>query len=150
MPLAYGTETENEAHAASRRTRLIGVRHNAGVKQGRGFERILIQKIGADQLTLGSGKDSMRCESFLHFIRAGLERLQQVTMSTFEIVQDVRELSGNGFWIERENPVDDMICAHFVGRVQVARFSRRLERPHYHPRGIGTQVKCLPVQEGGL
>ena len=92
----------------------------------------------------------MRCESLLHFVRAGLEPLQQVPMPTEEIFKDVRELGGNGFGVEGENPVDDMICTRLVGRVKIAGFSRRLERAHDHPRGIGTQIKRLPVQEGGL
>src|SRR5580693_5839846 len=92
----------------------------------------------------------MLCERLLHFIRAGLERLHQVTMPILETIQYVSELAGNGFRIERDNPVDDMVCAHLVGRVQNARFGRRLERPHDHPRGIGAQGKRLPFQGGGL
>lgn len=68
-------------------------------------------------------------------------------MSPLEIVQDIRELSGNGFRIEGENPIDDMICAHLVGRIQVAGFGRRLERPHDDSRWIGAQVQPLPVQK---
>ena len=71
-------------------------------------------------------------------------------MPALEILQDVGELGGNGFGIEGENPVDDMIGARLVGRVEIAGFGRRLERAHDHPRGIGTQIKRLPVQEGGL
>ena len=71
-------------------------------------------------------------------------------MPALEILQHVRELAGGGFGIERENAVDDMIGACLVGRVEIARLGRRLERPHDHPRGIGTQIERLPVQEGGL
>ena len=92
----------------------------------------------------------MSREGLFHFIGAGLERLQQVAVAALEILQDVGELAGNGFGIERENPVDDMIGARLVGRVEIARFGRRLERAHDHPRGIWTQIKRLPVQEGGL
>ena len=92
----------------------------------------------------------MGCESLLHFVRAGLELLQQVPMPSEEIFKNVRELGSNGFGVEGENPVDDMICTRLVGRVEIAGFSRRLERAHDHPRGIGTQIERLPVQEGGL
>ena len=71
-------------------------------------------------------------------------------MPALEIFQDIGELAGNGFGIECENPVDDMVGAGLVGRVEIARFSRRLERAHDHPRGVGTQIERLPVQEGGL
>ena len=63
---------------------------------------------------------------------------------------DLDYTAGNGFRIEGENPVHDMVCAHLVGRVQIARFSRRLERTHDHPRGIGAKIKRLPLQEGCL
>ena len=97
MAFAYRTETENEAQSAFRRARLIGVRYDAGTKQGGGFVRIFAEKISADQLSLDLRKDPMRRESFLHLIGARLEPFQQVTMSTKKIVEDVRELRGNGF-----------------------------------------------------
>ena len=92
----------------------------------------------------------MSRKGLFHFVGAGLERLQQVAMPAKEILQDIGELAGCGLRIERENPVDDMIGAGLVGRIEIARLGRRLERPHDHARGIGTQIKRLPVQEGGL
>ena len=151
MPFADGAETENEAQGRlSAHAGLVGMRHDAGIEQGRGFERILVEKIGADQLALDFGKAAMSREGLLHFVGAGLERLQQVAMTAQEILQDVRELAGSGFGIECENPVDDMVGARLVGRIEIARFGRRLERAHDHPRGVGTQIERLPVQEGGL
>jgi transposase len=92
----------------------------------------------------------MRRESILHFVRSGLESLQEVTMSTLEIVEDVRKLYRNGIRTERENPVDDVIRTHLVGWIQVAGFGRRLEWPHDDSRWIGTQMQPLPVQERRL
>ena len=71
-------------------------------------------------------------------------------MTTVEILQHIGELAGDGLGIERKNPVDDVIVAGLVGRVEVAGLSRRLERPDDYPCGIGTQVKRLPVEEDGL
>ena len=71
-------------------------------------------------------------------------------MPAEEILQHIGELAGCGFGIECENPVDDMVGAGLVGWIEIARFSRRLERAHDHARGVGTQIKRLPVQEGGL
>ena len=71
-------------------------------------------------------------------------------MSTQEIVEDIRKLNRDGFRTERENPVDDMICTHLVGRVQVAGFGCRLEWPHDDSRWIGAQMKALPIQERGF
>ncbi|BAL76276.1 hypothetical protein S23_30700 [Bradyrhizobium cosmicum] len=71
-------------------------------------------------------------------------------MSPLEIVEDVRKLDRNGFRTERENPVDNMICPHLVGRIQIAGFGCRLEGPHYNARRIGAQMKPLPIQERSL
>src|SRR5258705_7915289 len=150
MPFACGAQTENETQATFRRVRLVGVPHDAGVEQGRGFERIFVKKIGADQLPLDAGKAAMRRQRLFHFVGARLERFQQVAMAALEILQHIGELAGNSFGIEGEYPVDDMICACLVGRVEITWFSRRLERAHDHPRGVGTQMERLPVQEGGL
>src|ERR1700730_9475803 len=120
MPFTGGTETENEAQATLRRLGLVGVRHDAGVKQGRGFERIFVEKVSADQLALGAGKGAMSRQRLFHVVGASLERLQQVAMAALEIFQNIGELAGNGFGIERENPVDDMICARLVGRVEIS------------------------------
>ena len=59
-----------------------------------------------------------------------------------EMFKDVSELAGDGVRIERKDAVDDMICTRLVGRVQIARFGRRLEWPHDHPGGIGAQIEA--------
>ncbi len=71
-------------------------------------------------------------------------------MAAEEILQDVGKLTGRGFGTKCENPLDDMVGAGLVGRVEIARFGRRLERTHDHPRGIWTQIERLPVQESRL
>ena len=71
-------------------------------------------------------------------------------MPTLEVLQHVRQLMGRSLWVERENAFDDMVGACLVGRVEVARFGRRLERAHDHARGIGAQIERLPIQERGL
>ena len=71
-------------------------------------------------------------------------------MPALEILQHVCQLAGGGSGIELENAVDDMVGARLVGRVEVARFGRRLERAHDDARGVGAQIERLPVQECGL
>jgi hypothetical protein len=61
-------------------------------------------------------------------------------MPALEVLQNVGELAGNSFGIEGEDPVDDMIGACLVGGVEIAGFSRRLERANDHPRGVRTQI----------
>ncbi len=92
MAFADGAKAENEAQAAFRRARLVGMRHDAGVEQGRGFERIFLEKIGADELALDLGKCAVRGKGILHLVGTGLERLQQIAMPALEIFQHVRQL----------------------------------------------------------
>src|ERR1700684_813841 len=126
------------------------MRHNAGIEQSRGLERIFVEKIGADQLTLNFGKSAVSRKGPFHFVGAGFERLQQVAMAAQEILQDVGELAGSRFGTKRENAFDDMVGACLVGRDEVARLGRRLERPDNAPCGVWMQIERLPVQEGGL
>ena len=126
------------------------MRHDARIEQCRGFERIFIEKIGADQLTLNFGKSAVRRQGPFHFVGAGFERLQQVAVAAQEILQHVGELAGSCLGIECENPLDDMVGARLVGRIEIARFGRRLERTHDHPRRVWPQIECLPVQESSL
>src|ERR1700737_5149223 len=80
MSFANGTETENEAQATFRCVRLIGVRHDAGVEQGRGFERIFVEKISANQLALDVGKGAVSTQCLFHAVGAGLDSLQKVAL----------------------------------------------------------------------
>ena len=59
-------------------------------------------------------------------------------MPALKILQHVGEQAGCNLRIEGKNAFDDMVGACLVGRVEIARFGRRLERAHDHPRGIGT------------
>src|SRR5438105_4365227 len=126
------------------------MRHDTGIEQRRRFERILVKKIGADQLALDFGKTAMRRESLLHLVGTELERFQQVAMTALEVIQHVRQLAGRSLRIKRENALDDMVGARLVGRVEIARFGRRLERADDDARRVGTQIERLAVQEGGL
>ena len=92
----------------------------------------------------------MSRESPFHFVGTGFECRQQVAMAAEKVLEDVGELSGRGFGIECENPLDDMVGACLVGRVEIARLGRRLERPHDHSRRVWMQIERLPVQEGRL
>ena len=107
-----------------------------------------MQKIGSDQLTLRLGEDRMRRKGAFHFVGALLEGRQQVAVAALEILENIGQLVGCHRGIQRQDPLDDMVRAGLVGGIEVARFGRRLERAHDHPRRIGAQVESLPIQEG--
>ena len=92
----------------------------------------------------------MSRQRLFHLVGAELEFLQQVAMPALKVLQDVGQQAGCDLRIERENTFDDMVGAGLVGRVEIARFGRRLERAYDHARGVGTQIERLPMQEGGL
>lgn len=71
-------------------------------------------------------------------------------MTPLEIFEHVGQLAGHGFRIERKHAINDVIGACLVGRIEVARLGRRLERTHNHTRRIGTQIKSLTIQEWKL
>ena len=109
-----------------------------------------MQKIGADQLALDLCEIGMRREGVFHFVGTRLERLQQVAVPALEILKNLGQLVVRRLGIERKDPLDDMVRPRLVGRVEIARFGRRLERAHDHPGRVGTQIESLTVQEGGF
>ena len=150
MPLPDRAKAEDETTSAFRRAGLVRMRDDARIEQCRRFEGIFVQKVGADQLTLHLGENHMRREGDFHLVGARLEARQQVAMAALEIVQHIGQVVGCGLVAKRQDPLDDMVRARLVGRFEVARLGRRLERPHDHARGIGPQMERLPVQECDL
>ena len=109
-----------------------------------------MQEVGADELALYFGKRTVRQQRLLHFVGPALKRLQQVAVPALEILQHVGQLAGRGLRIEIENALDDMVGARLVGRVEIARLGRRLERTHDHARGIRPQIERPPIDKSGL
>ena len=109
-----------------------------------------MQEVGADQLALHFGKRTVRQQRLLHFVGPALKRLQQVAVPALEILQHIGQLAGRGLRIEIENALDNMVGARLVGRVEIARFGRRLERTHDHARGIRPQIERPPIDKSGL
>ena len=79
----------------------------------------------------------MRGERLLHFVGARLERLQQVAVAALKILEHVGQLVGAASRIERQDAIDDMVGAGLVGRVEIPRFGRRLERANDTRAGSG-------------
>ena len=71
-------------------------------------------------------------------------------MATFEVLEHVAQLLRGSFGIEPKHPVDNVIGPDLIGRVEVARLSRRLEGPDDDPGRIRAQIQGLAIQESGL
>ena len=69
----------------------------------------------------------MRLEGLFHLRGAGLKEIEQISVTAFEILKYVCQLSCRRFRVKSKNPVDDMIGPDLVGWIEVAGFSRRFE-----------------------
>lgn len=150
VPFPDRAQAEDEAKPTLRRARLVGVRDDAGVEQRRRLEGVLVEEAGTHELPLDPAEVGVIGEGVLHLVGPGLEGRQQAAVATLEILQDIREEARRGLGIERQDPVDDVVRARSVGRVEVPRLGRRTERSHDHPRRVGAQIQGRPVQERDL
>lgn len=149
MPFANGAKAQDEAAAVFRCARLVRMTNNAWIEQGRGFERIFVEKISPDQSTLRLVQRFMGVERLLHFRGARLENFEQVPVPTLEILEHFAQLLCGRVGIEPKHAGHNMVGANLVGRVEVSGLSRRLEGPYDDPRRIRAQVEVLAVHEFG-
>ena len=150
MPFANGAKAQDESAAMFRRAGLVGMPDDAWIEQGRRLERILVEKIGPDQAALRLVQLGMRFERVLHLRGARFENVEQVPVAAFEVFEHLAQLLRGRFGIEPKHPVDDMIGADLVRRVEVSRLSRRFEGPDDDPGRIRAQIEALAIQEFGL
>ncbi len=68
-------------------------------------------------------------------------------MTPEKVLEDVCQLRGNRSGVERQDPLDNMVCTRLVSWIEVARLSGGLERPYHDARRIGPQVQSLPVEK---
>ena len=87
----------------------------------------------------------MRLKRILHIRAARFKNLQQIPVTAFEVFQYLAQQVRTCFIIELKHPVDDMIGADLVRRVEIARFSRRLEGPDDDPCRIRAQIETLAI-----
>jgi hypothetical protein len=140
MPFANGAQAQDESTTILWRASLVGVPDNAGVEQGRCLERVFMKKICADQAALRLIQFGMRRERPFHVGGTRFEDVEQIPVTTFEILKHFAQLLGGSFGIEPKHSVDDMVGPGLIGWVEVSRFGRRFEGSHHDPGRIRTQV----------
>ena len=150
MPFANGAKAQDESAAMFRCARLVGVPDDAWVEQGGRFERIFAEKIGPDQSTLRLIQWSMRFERVLHLCGARFKNIEQISVAAFEVFEHLAQLLRGSFSIEPKHPLNDMIGADLVSRVEVARLSRRFEGPDDDSGRVWAQIEALAIHEFGL
>jgi len=150
VSFANSAKAQDESATMCRRAGLVGMPDDAWIEQGRCFERILVEKISPDQPALRLVQLGVGRERVFHLSGASFENVEQVSMAAFEVLKHLAQLLRGSFSIEPKHPLEDMIGADLVRRIEVARLSRRFEGPHDDPGRIGAKIEALAVQEFGL
>src|SRR6187399_1764368 len=83
------------------------------------------------------------------FSGAPVENLEQVPVPALEVLEHFAQLLGGCFGIKPKHPLDNMIGANLVGRVEVSGLSRRLEGPYDDPRRVRAEIEALAIHEFG-
>ena len=92
---------------------------DARIEQGRCFERVLVKKIRTDQIALCLCQDGMGLQCVFHLDSTRFENLEQVPVTAFEVFEHILQLLFGSVRLEPQNPVDNMIGARLVGRIEV-------------------------------
>ena len=150
MPFANGAKAHDEPAAIVRCAALVWMPHDAWIEQGRGFERVFAEKISPDQSALRLTQYGVRCERVLHLGGAHFKDVEQVAVAACEIIKHLVQLLRGGDGIEPKHPLNDMIGSNPVGRIEIARLSRRFEGPDDDPGRIRPQIEALTIHEFGL
>jgi hypothetical protein len=148
MSFSKSAQTKHEAHRAFWGARLIGVKDDAWVEQRRGLEAVLLQKVGADELTLDGRKGRMHRQRGLHFFSTRLEGFEQVAVALVEIFQHIRKPRRRGIRIEGEHASNNILHTSEVGRVDVTRLDGRSERTYDNARSVWAQLQAQSDQAG--
>jgi hypothetical protein len=108
-----------------------------------------VHEIGTDQPALLLRKGRVGGQGIFHFIGARLEYFDEIAVTALEILEDISQLFGSRFGIERQDSIDDMIRPRFVGGIEVSRLGRRPEWAHDNSCRIRAKIKTLTVQNLG-
>ena len=92
MPFADSAKAQDKSAAMLRCSGLIRMSNDARIEQRRRFERIFVEKIGSDQAALRLVEWSMRFESILHFGGALFKNLEEVSVTTFKVFENLAQL----------------------------------------------------------
>lgn len=146
MTFPDSTQAHDDTALTALQPGLVRMRDHAGIEQGRRFEGILVQEVGADELALFLRQRRMHGVNDLHGVGARLEGRQEPAVASFEVLEHVRQLQTRGLRIEREDPLDNVRHPPRIRRVEIPRLDARPEVAHDHSRRIGTQTEGLMVE----
>ena len=88
----------------------------------------------------------MVVERIFHFVSPGLECLKQIPVAAQKVFKHVGQLMLCLLGTERKNPVDDMIGARFICRIEIAWLRCWFKRSYDDSGCIGPEVERLAIQ----
>ena len=136
MPLANRAQAENESARPRGSPSLIGMRHDTRIEQRSRLEGVFVQKVRANEPALLLCETRMSGKGPFHLVRARLEGLQQIAVSSDKVLQDLCKKAGNARRIQCHDAIHDVVRTRLVRRIEIARLGRRLEWPHNNARRI--------------
>jgi hypothetical protein len=89
VPFTDSTKAQDKPASPGWRVGLIRMGDYAWIEKRGGFERIFMQKIGANELSLDWRERRVTLERVLHFIRAVFKDPQKISMSSLEVFEHV-------------------------------------------------------------
>ncbi len=146
MALPDRADAENEPATALGRAGLIGMEDDARVEQGRRLEGILEHEIRADELALRRRDGGVGRERVADLFGAGFEPGEGVAMPIAEDIRHLRQLTGGGTGVERQDPLDQPAETGLDLVRGIIAVGRGGERKHDHTRRIGAHVETLTEQ----
>ena len=130
MPLGRGAQAQDETQRAGRNIRLIRVRHHRGIEQRRGFERILVSEISAQQQLPFFGQSLTIEQIGTDLVKSALEEFVDLQLAVAEFGPD-RFQKGMDFAFGQSH--------HPGGDLYGALVAHQSKRPGQHVRAVGVQ-----------
>jgi hypothetical protein len=102
-----GAQAEDKPQSAGREIRLVGMRNDGWIEQGRGLQGVFGQKIGADQEASLFGQLLIRPNRFADLLEAFQEQIPDSMVPLGELGRYFIEQRGDAVFRDRHNPGHD-------------------------------------------
>ena len=127
VSLARRPQAQDESKRARRQIRLVGVRHDRGVEERRGFERVLVREVGAEKQAPFVGDGLVRAQPGPNLVEPSPQEIPDLHVPLPELHLDLRQ----------QRPDFRLGKRHDLGTDRADAFpARGPERPREHPGAV--------------
>ena len=141
VTFARGPEAQDETQRAGRQVRLVRMRHDRGIEQRGGFERILVTEIGAEQKLPFFGQVLVGVQAGADLLESGFEKIPGLGVALAEFRLHLLP-EGVDFSFREGHDLG----ANSGG----AGVARKEKRPEQHARAVWMQDDLAALDGGGL